>query len=299
MGVAGVTAVFPLVAVALGLMGLVGCRDPTAPRTDGQPSAARVTYAKDVAPILFEYCAGCHHPKGSAPFSVLDYEAVRTRGQVIVAATETRTMPPWLPEPGYGEFAGDRRLTPPQIETIHDWVEQGMPEGSRADLPPAPEFADGWLLGDPDLVVTMPRALYAAGGRHGHLPEFRDPGSSLRDTFREDDRAAAGQRPVRPPRADGDRRDAVVATAGRSGPRAGVRGDGHGRCPHAGWEPARLDAGDAPVRGHCGDGLALTTPFRPGVAAAPVALRHARRSFNRPSAFTSPRRQRWGLRHTF
>ena len=156
MGVAGVTVIPPLVVVALGLMGSVGCRDLTAAHTAGQPSAPPVTYTKDVAPILLEHCAGCHHPQGSAPFSVLDFEAVRTRGQVIVAATETRTMPPWLPEPGYGEFAGDRRLTTHQIETIHAWVEQGMPEGSRADLSPAPERAGGWQLGEPDLVVTMP-----------------------------------------------------------------------------------------------------------------------------------------------
>ena len=156
MRVAGVTAVPPLVAVALGLMGSLGCRDLTAPHAAGKPSAPLVTYAEDVAPILLEHCAGCHHPQGSAPFSVLDFEAVRTRGQIIVAATETRTMPPWLPEPGYGEFAGDRRLTTHQIETIHAWVEQGMPEGSRAHLPSAPERADGWQLGEPDLVVTMP-----------------------------------------------------------------------------------------------------------------------------------------------
>ena len=154
--VPGVTVIPLLVAVALGLMGSVGCRHLTAPHTAGEPSAPLVTYAKDVAPILLEHCAGCHHPQGSAPFSVLDFEAVRTRGQVIVAATETRTMPPWHPEPGFGEFTGDRRLTTHQIETIRAWVEQGMPEGSRANLPPAPEGADGWQLGEPDLVVTMP-----------------------------------------------------------------------------------------------------------------------------------------------
>jgi Tfp pilus assembly protein PilF len=141
MRAAGVIAIAPLVVVSLGLM--------------GSQSVPPVTYTKDVAPILFEHCAGCHNPDGSAPFSVLEFEAVRARGHDIVAATESRAMPPWLPEPGYGEFAGNRRLTPDEIETIRAWVEQGMPEGIRANLPP-PGPADGWQLGEPDLIVTMP-----------------------------------------------------------------------------------------------------------------------------------------------
>ena len=152
----GVTAIAPLVVVSLGLMGSVGYRDLTALQNAGGPSASPVTYTKDVAPILFAHCAGCHNPYGSAPFSVLEFEAVRARGHAIVAATESRAMPPWLPVPGYGEFAGSRRLTTDQIETIRAWVEQGMPEGNRANLPPAPGPADGWQLGEPDLIVTMP-----------------------------------------------------------------------------------------------------------------------------------------------
>jgi hypothetical protein len=31
-----------------------------------------------------------------------------------------------------------------------------MPEGNRANLAPAPRPADGWQLGEPDLIVTMP-----------------------------------------------------------------------------------------------------------------------------------------------
>jgi tetratricopeptide (TPR) repeat protein len=156
MRAAGVTAIAPLVVVSLGLMGSVGYRDLTVLHSAGEQSAPPVTYTKDVAPILFEHCAGCHNPYGSAPFSVLEFEAVRTRGRDIVAATESRAMPPWLPEPGYGEFAGNRRLTTDQIETIRAWVEQGMPEGNRANRPPAPGPADGWQLGEPDLIVTMP-----------------------------------------------------------------------------------------------------------------------------------------------
>jgi Flp pilus assembly protein TadD len=66
-------------------------------------------------------------------------------------------MPPWLPEPGYGEFADARRLSDEQIETIRQWVEQGMIEGDKSDLPPAPRFDEAWQLGQPDMIVEMPQ----------------------------------------------------------------------------------------------------------------------------------------------
>src|SRR5262249_20957699 len=40
---------------------------------------------------------------------------------------------------------------------IRRWVELGMPEGDRADLPLTPSFSGGWQLGEPDLVLKLPR----------------------------------------------------------------------------------------------------------------------------------------------
>jgi len=135
----------------------MACRDGSSPRTKSGLVPRSVTYARDVAPLLFEHCASCHHPGGSGPFSVLDYEAVRKHGRQIATFTQSRFMPPWLPEPGYGAFAGERRLTDHQIDTIRRWVDQGAPEGNRAELPRAPELSGGWQLGLPDLVVKLPR----------------------------------------------------------------------------------------------------------------------------------------------
>jgi len=71
-------------------------------------AAARVTFAGDVAPILFDRCGTCHHPNGSAPFTLLTYPAARQRATQIAAVTKSRLMPPWKSEPGYGEFIGHR-----------------------------------------------------------------------------------------------------------------------------------------------------------------------------------------------
>ncbi len=127
------------------------------PNARVSPPRDTFTFNKQIAPIIFSNCAVCHHPGGPAPFSLLTYQDVRKRAQQIALVTKIRYMPPWLPEPGYGEFLGERRLNDAQISAIQRWVEQGAKEGVPSDLPPAPKFNASWQLGQPDLIVKMPR----------------------------------------------------------------------------------------------------------------------------------------------
>jgi Tfp pilus assembly protein PilF len=118
-------------------------------------AAEPVTFNKHIAPLIFQYCSPCHRPGEAAPFSLLTYEDARRHAAQIVAVTERRYMPPWLPEPGYGDFAGERRLTAAQLGLIAEWVKQGGPEGEPSDLPAEPHFTEGWQMGPPDLMVQM------------------------------------------------------------------------------------------------------------------------------------------------
>ena len=132
-----------------------------APRAQAnQPASARpVTFAETIAPIVYTNCVTCHRPGEAAPFSLIWYEDVAKRGALIAKVTEARYMPPWHAEPGYGEFVDERRLTDAQIATIGAWVKQGMPRGDEAKMPKPPVFpADGWRMGQPDLVLEMPAA---------------------------------------------------------------------------------------------------------------------------------------------
>jgi mono/diheme cytochrome c family protein len=122
-------------------------------------AASPPTFNRDVAPLLFKHCAMCHHPGEVAPFPLLNYQDARGRATQIAQATGTRRMPPWQAEPGYGEYSNDRRLTEKEIRTIAEWAAGGAPEGQAKDLPPAPQFVDGWQLGKPDLILTMSRAI--------------------------------------------------------------------------------------------------------------------------------------------
>jgi tetratricopeptide (TPR) repeat protein/mono/diheme cytochrome c family protein len=126
-------------------------------------SLPAVTFSKDIQPLLLANCASCHRPEGSAAFSLLTYADARQHAAAMVAATKSRYMPPWKPDPGVGEFVGVRRLTDEQIALVERWVVAGMPEGSPSSPTPAPT-SGGWRLGEPDLVLTMPAYTLRAGG---------------------------------------------------------------------------------------------------------------------------------------
>jgi Tfp pilus assembly protein PilF len=122
------------------------------------------TFTKDIAPIVFHQCTPCHRPAGSGPFPLLTYQDVSRRAQQIVAVTRGRIMPPWKPEPGHGDFAGERRLTDDQITLVQRWVDEGATEGDPRLLPAPPAWSGTWQLGEPDLILQMPPYQLRAGG---------------------------------------------------------------------------------------------------------------------------------------
>lgn len=123
-----------------------------------------VTFNKDVAPIVFEHCAPCHHPGGIGPFPLLSYQDVHKHASQIGQVTQRRSMPPWPPEPGYGDFRDNRRLSDEQIQLIAQWIKQGEPEGASSDLPAPPKFSLGWQMGTPDLILRMPEPFRMPAG---------------------------------------------------------------------------------------------------------------------------------------
>jgi hypothetical protein len=116
------------------------------------------TFSKDVAPILFANCAGCHRPTGLGPMSLLTYEDAQPFASAIRDEVETGHMPPWHAEGERGTFLNDRRLSDIDKTTLSRWVDAGTPRGDAADLPPVPAFAEGWTIGEPDVVFPIPEA---------------------------------------------------------------------------------------------------------------------------------------------
>jgi mono/diheme cytochrome c family protein len=123
--------------------------------TPSTAASSPVTYSKDVAPILWKNCAGCHRPGEVGPFSLLKFQDAAKRADFLASITAERRMPPWKAAEGYGEFRDEHRLTQHEIDLIGRWAAEGAPEGNPADLPEPPKFVDGWQLGEPDLVLEM------------------------------------------------------------------------------------------------------------------------------------------------
>ncbi len=125
-------------------------------QTQTQTQTQPVTFAKDIAPIIYNNCSKCHHTGEVAPFPLMSYSDVKAHGITIGLVTSIHYMPPWKPEPGWTAYRDERRLTPAQISLIQQWVAAGMPQGDPATEPKAPQYTDGWQLGTPDLILKMP-----------------------------------------------------------------------------------------------------------------------------------------------
>jgi hypothetical protein len=120
-------------------------------------AAGGPTFSKEVAPILYKECANCHRPGEIAPMSLLTYEQARPWAKSIREKVMGGQMPPWHASEPKGTFVNDRRLTDAEKNTLIAWVDAGAPQGDPKDLPPTPRFVEGWQIGKPDLVLSMPK----------------------------------------------------------------------------------------------------------------------------------------------
>ena len=128
------------------------------------PACAQVTYSREISRLVQEKCQNCHRPGDVAPFAMMTYEDVNVWSADIQRVLQDRTMPPWKPVPGHGDFRDSYALSDGERQMFLDWIAAGMPEGDAADLPDAPAQNSEWELGDPDLVLQMAQPYTAPRG---------------------------------------------------------------------------------------------------------------------------------------
>jgi len=118
---------------------------------------AKISYAKDIAPILSAKCVVCHTEGGMGPFAMNSYEVVKGFSPMIREVLRTKRMPPFHADPHYGAWKNDMSLSAEQTKTIVNWVEAGAPRGAGEDplKKVKPQLAD-WPMGKPDVIVTIP-----------------------------------------------------------------------------------------------------------------------------------------------
>ena len=122
----------PLLALGLG-----GCSEqkmativPFTSSSDG-----KLTWNRDVLPIVQQRCQGCHAPDGIGPFSMMQYSDVTEHVDKMAENVTNRVMPPWMPDPTCGTFVDDRRLTDDEIAVFAQWAADGALEGDPKDAP--------------------------------------------------------------------------------------------------------------------------------------------------------------------
>jgi hypothetical protein len=121
------------------------------------------TFARDIAPILYQHCVLCHRAGEVAPFSLLTYQDAAKRAALIAEVTRKRIMPPWRADDGPVPFRDARRLTDGEMDILQRWFSAGAPQGVGAG-PPEPQFPQGWQAGQPNLVVSTPATNVPADG---------------------------------------------------------------------------------------------------------------------------------------
>ncbi len=114
-------------------------------------------WSTDIAPILYNNCATCHHNGAIAPFELLSYNDAVVQAAGINADVQSGTMPPWPPDPAYHHMAHERLVSAADKAKIAAWVAGGTPQGNPALAPPVPTFSNaGDLPGTADLTVRAP-----------------------------------------------------------------------------------------------------------------------------------------------
>ncbi|MBI1196290.1 MAG: hypothetical protein GC203_00330 [Phenylobacterium sp.] len=125
----------------------------------------KISYAKDVAPIIEKNCVGCHQEGGIGPFAMSSYDMVKGFSPMIREVIRTDRMPPYNADPHVGRFSDSKNLTPEEAKTLVHWIEAGAERGDGPDpLAAVKHVAAEWPLGKPDMIIKIPAFDVPASG---------------------------------------------------------------------------------------------------------------------------------------
>jgi hypothetical protein len=135
------------------------------PERDKRAAHAKISYEKEIAPILLDKCVVCHRDGGIGPWQMTSYDMIKGFAPMIREVVRTQRMPPWHADAHYSVFSNDRGLTDAQARTLVHWIEAGSPRGTGSDplLAQRKDWPE-WPLGKPDLIVEMPAFTTPATG---------------------------------------------------------------------------------------------------------------------------------------
>jgi hypothetical protein len=159
------------------LLGLSACgTDATQPPVEPE---ARSTWYQDVAPIMAKHCMTCHQEGGIGPFLLTDYDSAKEMSSFAIDAIGRGVMPPFDAReeadctPRFG-WVDDPRLSNLEKQKLQEWVDDGHPLGTVAEIPAIP-VAD---LPNPTMRLTPDVGFVTSGDRDQFFCYILDPGNT-------------------------------------------------------------------------------------------------------------------------
>jgi len=122
-----------------------------------------VTYHRDIARILQTHCVECHRQDGIGPFVLDSLDSVLEHAGMIRKQVERGAMPPWFAKPDpqatHAVFANDTSLAAADKAALLSWLASDRPTGDPTHAPLPRRFDEGWSIGTPDSILTLPKAI--------------------------------------------------------------------------------------------------------------------------------------------
>ncbi|MEQ1752088.1 MAG: redoxin domain-containing protein, partial [Prosthecobacter sp.] len=132
-------------------------------KKDSTTAQTKVTYHNQISRIMQGNCVECHRTGGVGPFSLTSYEDVIENAGMMRKQVERGVMPPWFaatpPEGTHTPWINDASLSKQDKTDLLTWLASDRPKGDAADAPLALKFPEEWIIGKPDTIVQLPRAV--------------------------------------------------------------------------------------------------------------------------------------------
>ena len=96
------------------------CHEKVKPKVISPPD--KITYERDIKPILATSCTPCHFPGGISPYKWENYEAVKYKISIIIdRVNKEQGAKKFMPKDG-------TKLSPETIALLRKWVSDGTLE---------------------------------------------------------------------------------------------------------------------------------------------------------------------------
>jgi len=127
------------------------------------PAVAEVTFHNRVSRILQTHCVECHHAGGPAPFELETHASASSHARAMLKQVERGAMPPWFAarakDEAHTPWINDRSLPEDDKRDLLAWLAGPRPEGNPAEAPLPFRSPGEWLIGKPDVVYALPKAV--------------------------------------------------------------------------------------------------------------------------------------------